>query len=139
MASYHSFHRYSTASTSISTHELMTTQELPIPPLSLEQPTQPLKHSIESLLNPSKSLKLTPVRPTARYNPYSPPNPSLATTSGTSLSPLEKQLILLKQLQQKIQLSNYISTFPDGPGASLVNNSYIAPSSTKPSQGMAEV
>ncbi|XP_063687837.1 homeobox protein ceh-13-like [Bolinopsis microptera] len=70
---------------------------------------QPLKHSIESLLAPHK--KRTPARPSARYRPYSltpPPSPN----RKESLTPLEHQLLLLKQMQQQIQFSEYISSLP---------------------------
>ena len=70
---------------------------------------QPLKHSIESLLAPQK--KRTPARPSARYRPYSltpPPSPK----SEETLTPIEHQLLLLKQIQQQIQFSDYISSLP---------------------------
>ena len=93
----------------------MTTLEIPEPSSHLSPSPIPLKHSIDSLLNPKKTLKQAPVRPSPRYRPYSlpdtPPSSSISTSPPpSSITPLEQHLILLKQLQQRMQLSNYIAT-----------------------------
>ena len=93
----------------------MTTLEIPKPTSHLNPSPAPLKHSIDSLLNPKKTLKQAPVRPSPRYRPYSlpdtPPSSYISTSPPpSSITPLEQHLILLKQLQQRIQLSNYIAT-----------------------------
>ncbi|KAL5250960.1 hypothetical protein ACHWQZ_G016627 [Mnemiopsis leidyi] len=94
----------------------MTTLEALSPFVHPDPSPTPLKHSIESLLNPKKTMKQVPLRPSPRYRPYSLPDilPSPPSTnpppSTSSLTVLEQHLVLLKQLQQQVQLSNYIST-----------------------------
>lgn len=87
------------------------------PPSSPKTSPRPLKHSIESLLSGSGPIK-TPCRPSPRYTPYSSPfsyTTSYTPPASPPLSDLEQQLLLLKQLQQRIQLSDYISSLKQTP------------------------